>query len=82
VNHESARSGRVSRLRRSRSAVQNGIFIPLPEDWRSCVLPIIGLATPIGLLMVNFSAWVISQLGAFGGGWRSVPLSAPSSSTA
>ena len=65
VNRGSARSGRVSRLRRSRSAVQNGIFIPLPEDWRSCVLPVIGLATPIGLLMVNFSAWVISQLGAF-----------------
>jgi len=65
VNHESARTGRVSRLRRSRSAVQNGIFIPLPEDWRSCVLPVIGLATPIGLLMVNFSAWVILHLGAF-----------------
>ncbi|MHB1499999.1 MAG: hypothetical protein ACYCYK_02330 [Candidatus Dormibacteria bacterium] len=57
--------GRVSRLRRGGSAVQNGVFIPLPEDWRSCILPVIGLATPIGLLAVNFSAWVISQLGAF-----------------
>ncbi len=57
--------GRVSRLRRGGSAVQNGVFIPLPEDWRSCILPVIGLATPIGLLVVNFSAWVISQLGAF-----------------
>jgi hypothetical protein len=57
--------GRVSRLRRSGSAVQNGIFIPLPEDWHSCILPVIGLATPVGLLVVNFSAWVISQLGAF-----------------
>jgi peptidoglycan/LPS O-acetylase OafA/YrhL len=55
----------MSRLRRSGGTVQNGIFIPLPQDWRSCVLPVIGLATPIGLLMVNFSAWVISQLGAF-----------------
>ena len=55
----------MSRLRRSRSAVQNGIFIPLPRDWRSCALPAIGLATPIGLLVVNFSAWVISQLSAF-----------------
>lgn len=55
----------MSRLRRSRSAVQNGIFIPLPHDWRSCALPVIGLATPIGLLVVNFSAWVISQLSAF-----------------
>ena len=57
--------GRVSRLRRGGSAVQNGVFIPLPEDWRPCILPVIGLATPIGLLVVNFSAWVISQLGAF-----------------
>jgi peptidoglycan/LPS O-acetylase OafA/YrhL len=55
----------VSRLRRGGSAVQNGIFVPLPEDWRSCILPVIGLATPVGLLLVNFSAWVISQLGAF-----------------
>ncbi|MHB1526403.1 MAG: hypothetical protein ACYCZN_09005 [Candidatus Dormibacteria bacterium] len=55
----------MSRLRRSRSAVQNGVFIPLPRDWRSCALPVIGLATPIGLLVVNFSAWVISQLSAF-----------------
>ncbi|MDA8332438.1 MAG: hypothetical protein M0027_14785 [Candidatus Dormibacteraeota bacterium] len=55
----------MSRLRNSGRAVQNGIFIPLPNDWRSCVLPVIGLATPIGLLVVNFSAWVISQLGAF-----------------
>ncbi len=55
----------MSRLRRGGSAVQNGIFVPRPEDWRSCILPVIGLATPVGLLLVNFSAWVISQLGAF-----------------
>jgi hypothetical protein len=55
----------VSRVRRSRGPVQGGLFIPLPEDWRSCILPVIGLATPVGLLVVNFSAWVISQLGAF-----------------
>ncbi|MHB8395447.1 MAG: hypothetical protein ACYDC5_13350 [Candidatus Dormibacteria bacterium] len=60
-----AERGRMGRLRRNGGPVQNGIFIPLPEDWRSCTLPVIGLATPIGLLMVNFSAWVISQLGAF-----------------
>lgn len=45
--------------------MQSGLFIPLPEDWRTCILPVIGLATPVGLLVVNFSAWVISQLGAF-----------------
>ncbi len=55
----------MSRQRRSRGPVQSGLFIPLPEDWRSCVLPAVGLATPVGLLVVNFSAWVISQLGAF-----------------
>ncbi|MGH7665924.1 MAG: hypothetical protein ACRENY_05870 [Candidatus Dormibacteria bacterium] len=55
----------MSRIRRSRGPVQNGLFIPLPEDWRTCILPVIGLATPMGLLVVNFSAWVISQLGAF-----------------
>lgn len=55
----------VSRVRRGRGPVQSGLFIPLPEDWRSCILPVIGLATPVGLLVVNFSAWVISQLGAF-----------------
>jgi hypothetical protein len=55
----------MSRLRNSGREVHNGIFIPLPNDWRSCVLPVVGLATPIGLLVVNFSAWVISQLGAF-----------------
>ncbi len=65
LDTERSGTGRVSRLRRSGSAVQNGIFIPLPEDWRSCILPVIGLATPIGLLVVNFSAWVISQLSAF-----------------
>ncbi|HVC23748.1 MAG TPA: hypothetical protein VNH82_10045 [Candidatus Dormibacteraeota bacterium] len=58
-------SGHVSRMRRSRGPVQSGLFIPLPEDWRTCILPVIGLATPVGLLVVNFSAWVISQLGAF-----------------
>jgi peptidoglycan/LPS O-acetylase OafA/YrhL len=52
-------------VRRSRGPVQSGLFIPLPEDWRTCILPVIGLATPVGLLVVNFSAWVISQLGAF-----------------
>jgi len=52
-------------MRRSRGPVQSGLFIPLPEDWRTCILPVIGLATPVGLLVVNFSAWVISQLGAF-----------------
>jgi len=57
--------GHVSRARRSRGSVQSGLFIPLPEDWRTCILPVIGLATPVGLLVVNFSAWVISQLGAF-----------------
>ncbi len=41
------------------------MFIPLPQNWRTCVLPLVGLATPVGLLVVNFSAWVISQLGAF-----------------
>lgn len=41
------------------------MFIPLPQNWRTCVLPLVGLATPVGLLLVNFSAWVISQLGAF-----------------
>lgn len=55
----------MSRLRHSGSSVRNGVFIPLPSDWRSCILPVIGLATPVGLLMVNFSAWVISQLEAF-----------------
>ncbi len=57
--------GQVSRVRRGRGSVPAGLFIPLPEDWRSCILPVIGLATPVGLLVVNFSAWVISQLGAF-----------------
>ncbi|MGH7641255.1 MAG: hypothetical protein ACREN7_00925 [Candidatus Dormibacteria bacterium] len=56
----------MSRARRSRGPVQSGLFIPLPEDWRSCILPAIGLVTPVGLLVVNFSAWVISQLDA----WR------------
>lgn len=56
---------RGRRARGARGTDQNGIFIPLPANWRSCVLPIIGLATPVGLLVVNFSAWVISQLGAF-----------------
>ncbi len=56
----------VSRLRRSAEGVSpNGLFIPFPQDWRACILPAIGLATPIGLLVVNFSAWVISQLAAF-----------------
>jgi hypothetical protein len=53
------------RGRHGRWPAQNGIYIPLPQDWRSCILPVIGLATPVGLLVVNFSAWVISQLGAF-----------------
>ena len=53
------------RGRAGRAAVQNGIYIPLPRNWRTCILPLIGLATPVGLLVVNFSAWVISQLGAF-----------------
>ncbi|MDA8395900.1 MAG: hypothetical protein M0T72_11820 [Candidatus Dormibacteraeota bacterium] len=53
------------RGRYGRAPAQNGIYIPLPQDWRSCILPLIGLATPVGLLVVNFSAWVISQLGAF-----------------
>ncbi len=55
----------MTRVRRGRGAVQSGLFIPLPEDWRTCILPAVGLATPMGLLVVNFSAWVISQLGAF-----------------
>ncbi len=65
MSKEGSGTGQVSRLRRSRGPVQSGLFIPLPEDWRTCILPVIGLATPVGLLVVNFSAWVISQLGAF-----------------
>ncbi|MGH7609045.1 MAG: hypothetical protein ACREOD_03730 [Candidatus Dormibacteria bacterium] len=65
MSTERTSTGQVSRQRRSRGPVQSGLFIPLPEDWRSCVLPAVGLATPVGLLVVNFSAWVISQLGAF-----------------
>src|ERR1035437_8553282 len=65
VSTERSGAGHVSRMRRSRGPVQSGLFIPLPGDWRTCILPVIGLATPVGLLVVNFSAWVISQLGAF-----------------
>lgn len=65
LNENRAEAVPPHRPRRTRGADQNGIFIPLPANWRTCVLPIIGLATPVGLLVVNFSAWVISQLGAF-----------------
>lgn len=65
MRREPSGPSQVSRMRRSRGPVQSGLFIPLPEDWRTCILPVIGLATPVGLLVVNFSAWVISQLGAF-----------------
>ena len=59
---------RAVRGRRARSALTSGLYIPLPQDWRACILPVIGLATPMGLLTVNASAWVISQLGAFRSG--------------
>ncbi len=39
--------------------------MPLPEDRRACILPVVGLATPVGLLVVNASAWVILHLPAF-----------------
>ncbi|HUY96880.1 MAG TPA: hypothetical protein VMW47_04515 [Verrucomicrobiae bacterium] len=51
--------------RRARRGVGGGLYVPLPQDRRTCVLPIIGLATPVGLLVVNASAWVILHLGAF-----------------
>ncbi len=51
--------------RRARRSVAGGLVVPLPQDWRSCVLPLVGLATPVGLLVVNASAWVILHLGAF-----------------
>lgn len=65
MNERVAGGDRGERGRPGRTGAQNGIFIPLPQDWRSCILPVVGLATPVGLLVVNFSAWVISQLGAF-----------------
>ncbi|HVA21871.1 MAG TPA: hypothetical protein VNN74_07230 [Candidatus Micrarchaeia archaeon] len=61
---EETRQGRL-RGRRARRAVAGGLFVPLPQDRRSCILPLIGLATPVGLLVVNASAWVILHLGAF-----------------
>ncbi len=59
---------RSIRARRTRSALTSGLYVPLPQDWRACILPVIGLATPVGLLTVNVSAWVISHLGAFRSG--------------
>ncbi|MGA9775050.1 MAG: hypothetical protein WBU92_03915 [Candidatus Dormiibacterota bacterium] len=65
MNGPAAGGESSARPRHGRGTSQNGVFIPLPQNWRTCVLPLVGLATPVGLLLVNFSAWVISQLGAF-----------------